>query len=394
MHPSAMLNAQLFFRTYLPQGSGERVVEIGAQDVNGSLREVATSNVAYVGVDFVKGKGVDVVLEDPYKLPFDSDSVDVCLSSSVFEHSEMFWVLFLEIVRILKPGGLFYLNVPSNGAFHRYPVDCWRFYPDSGRALVNWAKRSGASVAMLESFVSAQDRDMWNDFVAVFVKDERLASRHPRRILDTKTDFTNGQLLGADRFTNFREFPEDLAKLMALSTVVRQMRAGAPDKPSAPPTAAAPAAPAPPAAPSLASASGNPFVGADPWEGCHPIRMLAAPDWDNPGDGWAEALGNICAGIQEGDSITVGVVGPASTDDLPADFVSFAQESAADIVVFPRPENDAAWHRLVGGATLVILTGEQRSLRARAERAGAEVVDGRTMAAPAADSEPLPASGR
>ena len=30
---------------------------------------------------------------------------------------------------------LFYLNAPSNGEFHRYPVDCWRFYPDAGGAL-------------------------------------------------------------------------------------------------------------------------------------------------------------------------------------------------------------------------------------------------------------------
>jgi SAM-dependent methyltransferase len=71
-----------------------------------------------------------------YKLPFADGSVDVVLSSSCFEHSEFFWLLFLEILRVLRPEGLFYLNAPSNGPFHRYPVDCWRFYPDSGNALV------------------------------------------------------------------------------------------------------------------------------------------------------------------------------------------------------------------------------------------------------------------
>ena len=26
----------------------------------------------------------------------------------------------------------------SNGDYHSWPVDCWRFYPDSGIALINW----------------------------------------------------------------------------------------------------------------------------------------------------------------------------------------------------------------------------------------------------------------
>ena len=36
---------------------------------------------------------------------------------------------------MLRPAGLFYLNAPSNGDFHRYPVDCWRIMPDGMRYL-------------------------------------------------------------------------------------------------------------------------------------------------------------------------------------------------------------------------------------------------------------------
>ena len=46
------------------------------------------------------------MLTDPYHLPFESNSLDVVVSSSCFEHSEMFWLLFLEIMRVLKPEGL------------------------------------------------------------------------------------------------------------------------------------------------------------------------------------------------------------------------------------------------------------------------------------------------
>ena len=195
------------------------VVEIGSQDVNGSLRSTAPTNFDYVGVDFVSGKGVDVVLNDPYKLPFDSESVDVVLSSSCFEHSEMFWIVFLEIMRVLKPGGLFYLNVPSNGSFHRYPVDCWRFYPDSGRALVTWAKRNGMNPALLESYTSAQVEE-WNDYVAVFLKEESLVSRFNTRILDVKSDVSNGLVYGSNQFVKPSVMPEDKKKLAAIGQIV------------------------------------------------------------------------------------------------------------------------------------------------------------------------------
>jgi SAM-dependent methyltransferase len=169
-----------------------------------------------MAIDFAQGKGVDVVLTDPYVLPLGDETVDIVVSSSCFEHSEMFWLLFLEILRILKPAGLFYLNAPSNGAFHRYPVDCWRFYPDSGAALVNWAKRNKYDPLLLESFIGNQDMDVWNDFVAVFLKDKRHAANYPARILEIKTDFTNGRIAEQKAMLNPRVLPEDLERLKSM----------------------------------------------------------------------------------------------------------------------------------------------------------------------------------
>ena len=125
----------------------------------------------------MEGKGVDVVLDDPHTLPFAAESVDIVVSNSCLEHSEMFWLSFLEMLRVLRPTGLLYLNVPSNGDFHRYRVDCWRFYPDSGVAMVSWARRNGLRPALLESFISDQYMGLWNDFVAVFGKDEQSPPR-------------------------------------------------------------------------------------------------------------------------------------------------------------------------------------------------------------------------
>jgi len=214
MHPSALQNAKYFFDNYTDPSRPATVVDIGAQNVNGSLKDVAPSHLKYIGVDFIQARGVDVVLTDPYTLPFESESVDIVVSSSCLEHSEMFWVLFLEILRVLRPSGLFFMNVPTNGHFHRYPVDCWRFYPDSGQALVTWAKRSGLKPECLESYVSDKMGSVWNDYVAVFVKDESFADTHKSRIVNNIGSYTNGSVSGTDKLLRERAAPEDQYSLL------------------------------------------------------------------------------------------------------------------------------------------------------------------------------------
>ena len=228
MHYTARLNCKYFFDTYAVgfPTNDTKVVEIGSRDVNGSLRGYCPSTFGYTGVDFDSGKGVDIVLDDPYSLPFETGTVDIVLSSSCFEHSEMFWVLFLEIMRILKPVGLFYINVPSNGVFHQYPVDCWRFYPDSGRALVAWAKRNGMDIALLESYTSIQKNGTWNDYVAVFVKDKNFAAHHRGRILYSNKDIYNGVLLNTVGYVNYRSLTEDMVK-QSQNTIQAQPKSNA-----------------------------------------------------------------------------------------------------------------------------------------------------------------------
>lgn len=214
MHPSALKNADIFYKVYATSTELRTVVDIGAQNVNGSIKDVTPAHLKYIGVDFVKANGVDVVLTDPYTLPFDSESVDIVMCNSCLEHSEMFWVLYLEVLRILRPHGLFYINVPSNGHYHRWPVDCWRFYPDSGQALVNWAKRNGLAPVLLESFVSDKYKGIWNDYVAVFLKDESRISSYKNRMADQIHSFTNGTVVGQTKILRFRATPEDQYSLL------------------------------------------------------------------------------------------------------------------------------------------------------------------------------------
>ena len=202
MHQSALNHAGMFFKAYALQDN-LHIVEIGSQDVQGSMRSVKPATATYVGYDFVEGNGVDVILTDPVKLPIADDSVDMVVSSSCFEHAPLFWLNFLEIMRILKPNGVFYMQAPSNGAFHRYPVDCWRFYPDSGCALANWGKMSGyPNCELVESFTAEPDGDIWKDFVAVFIKDQTHLDLYPNRIVDVHQSYTNGMRQGESTISN------------------------------------------------------------------------------------------------------------------------------------------------------------------------------------------------
>ncbi len=169
MHESAYEHGRQFFEVYWNPRFTD-VVELGSQDVNGSIRDHAPESARYVGLDMVEGKGVDLVVVPGQPLELEDESFDVVVTSSAFEHDVCFWETFLDLLRITRPGGLLYVNAPSNNAFHRYPLDCWRFYPDSGVALVEWARRKDVEVELVESFVAAPEASGWCDFVAVFRK--------------------------------------------------------------------------------------------------------------------------------------------------------------------------------------------------------------------------------
>ena len=205
MHDTAYRYCELFYNTYVKDTKQAlNVVEIGSQDVNGSLKPIFNNPlIRYTGVDYVEGNNVDIVLKEPYVLPFKDASVDVIISSSCLEHTEMFWMTFLEMMRILRPDGLLYINVPSKaGPYHRYPVDCWRFYPDSGRALQVWGKRCGVNCALIESFVGHPQNDGWEDFVGVYIRDESFINQYPNRIINSINDYDNGFIYNSDEILN------------------------------------------------------------------------------------------------------------------------------------------------------------------------------------------------
>jgi SAM-dependent methyltransferase len=164
-----------FRNRYLEKKENEQllILDVGSLDVNGTYREYFQSPFwTYRGMDMSAGPNVEIVLRDPYNWQqVRSGSADVVVSGQAFEHIEFFWLTMLEITRVLKPGGLCCLIAPSGGPEHRYPVDCWRFYPDGFAALARFASLTVLEIYSQKGETGYHDgSDLWQDLVLVCQK--------------------------------------------------------------------------------------------------------------------------------------------------------------------------------------------------------------------------------
>lgn len=167
MHPHAYKCARKFVEKYLNGMANDQlnVLDVGSLDVNGTLKPLfaVNNNWKYTGMDLQAGNNVDIVLEDMHKYPFQDSCFDVIVSTTVLEHDPMFWISFQEMVRVTKSKGYIYLCTPSAGRVHRYPLDCWRFYPDAYKALSMWCP----SATLVQAYVS--EKEPWKDNVGIFL---------------------------------------------------------------------------------------------------------------------------------------------------------------------------------------------------------------------------------
>jgi SAM-dependent methyltransferase len=177
-----------FRRRYLWGREAEalRIYDLGSQDVNGSYRLLFSESAwHYAGLDMADGKNVDVVLRTPYAWKeVAGGSADVVISGQAFEHIQYFWITMLEVARVLKPGGICCILAPSSGPEHRYPTDCWRFYPDGMTSLAHFAQ-----LEVIEATTQWEDKgyadgsDWWHDSMLVCRKPDNGTWRNAKNSL-------------------------------------------------------------------------------------------------------------------------------------------------------------------------------------------------------------------
>lgn len=180
MHDTALISGSLFGKVYGKEGL--KVLDVGGLNVNGSLRTAFEKilNMTYICMDIESHPSVDIVIKPGDDFPFEDGTFDLIVSTSCFEHDPCFWMTFREMCRVIKKNGFIYMNAPSNGPYHGYPGDNWRFYSDAGQALAYWSGKELNGklypVKVEESFHILPKNDIWIDYVTVWKRVDTIES--------------------------------------------------------------------------------------------------------------------------------------------------------------------------------------------------------------------------
>jgi len=99
----------------------------------------------FVMTDFMAGEDVDVIA-DAHELSrsFGESSFDVIIACSLFEHLERPWIVAEEILKTLKPGGIFFIQTHQTFPVHGFPNDYFRYTREGLMVLFNKASEKYA----------------------------------------------------------------------------------------------------------------------------------------------------------------------------------------------------------------------------------------------------------
>ncbi len=142
-----------------------KILDVGSADYNGSSRTIFKSK-KYLGVDIIKGPGVDLIVKSGSKLPFPKEEFDVVLSCNCFEHNPYWEKSFSEMYRVLKDTKFFILSVPSRGRVEHGTSRTWKSNFVYGTKYQYFKKNFDYYKNLLESdFYKAHDiKNMFKSF--------------------------------------------------------------------------------------------------------------------------------------------------------------------------------------------------------------------------------------
>jgi hypothetical protein len=137
------------------------VLEIGARDINGSLRMLLPDAASYVGVDVEPGPGVDVVADGATYEPRQPPSLIIC--TEVLEHTPNGQDLIEHAAHVLAHGGWLFVTCATeprapHSAADGGQVRRGEYYrnvaPDDLRG---WVDGAGLSIEQLETHTDRGD---------------------------------------------------------------------------------------------------------------------------------------------------------------------------------------------------------------------------------------------
>jgi 2-polyprenyl-3-methyl-5-hydroxy-6-metoxy-1,4-benzoquinol methylase len=115
-----------------------RVLEVGSANINGTVRDLFSDAIEYIGVDQAACKGVDRILNAHDLVEhFGVNCFDTVICCEMLEHDPRPWVTIPQLHSVLKLGGTLIVSTPTFGfPLHRHPRDYWRFGEDAYREFI------------------------------------------------------------------------------------------------------------------------------------------------------------------------------------------------------------------------------------------------------------------
>lgn len=116
------------FNELLTTTADKRCLQIGVKEHHG-----AKFGPNWVSVDLYDTREFIDYNYDIHDLKFENESFDAAVCMSILEHVPYPQKAIAELCRVLKPGGLIWVQLPFAYPYHEAPQDYWRVSPDGLR---------------------------------------------------------------------------------------------------------------------------------------------------------------------------------------------------------------------------------------------------------------------
>jgi uncharacterized protein YbaR (Trm112 family) len=126
LHTNPHLSARHTKPLFDHRGAATVVLNVGGGPHRYSPTEITLNLEAFANVDLVG---------DAHNIPLLDDSVDSIICNAVLEHVGNAERVVAEMIRVLRPGGILYAEMPFIFFFHGYPSDFRRFTREGVRQL-------------------------------------------------------------------------------------------------------------------------------------------------------------------------------------------------------------------------------------------------------------------
>lgn len=149
--------------------SSPRVLELGTRQwvpgVSTHHGRIMPHDGTHVMSDVQEGRDVDVVADAHDLEPFSDEEFDALIAVSVWEHLRKPWIAADSAARILKPGGIIYIQTHFSFPVHGYPSDYGRWTDEGLKALFDkptWIDQS-AELSYPCTITPPEEITVWND---------------------------------------------------------------------------------------------------------------------------------------------------------------------------------------------------------------------------------------